>query len=783
MIDLDLHFGDDLGVGNLTYTIESNSDPSIGASILGNQLTLTFPASPATTMLTIRATDGEGLWVEQTFGVDASDPVAIYRLNAGGGALAAIDGGIPWAEDTTASNSPYLTNDGGNRDAFFNIVTFDPAVDLATTPADLFQSERWSSTSGSPSMAYGFPVTQVGDYEVRLYMGNGYGGTSDPGERVFSTTIEGSAFPDLTDLDLTATFGHLVGGVVVHTVTVSDGTLDIEFTHGSANNPMLNGIEILAIGGTGSTPISVDPIADQADLEGDIVNLPVLAIGGDTGSLSFSADDLPSGLQIEPTTGLIFGTIDVGAASGSPYASSVTVDDNDGDPGDAVTVFFSWTVVDPLAPVWIDKAEDEGYTARHECSFVQAGDRFYMFGGRENAQTLDTYDYASDSWSTSASAPLEFNHFQATEYQGLIWVIGAFQTNVFPTEQPAEAVWVFDPANDVWTEGPSVPVARRRGSAGLAQYGGKFYVVGGNTIGHDGGYVPWFDEFDPESGTWTTLPDAPHARDHFHAAVIGDALYVAGGRLSGGAGGVFAPLVPEVDVYDFTTGTWSTLPPGSDLPTPRAGTASAAFEGKLLVIGGEGGGQAFDTVEALDPSTGSWATLDSLNHARHGMQAIVSGPGVFVAGGSPSQGGGNQKNMEVYKSDAPVGVPSSAGVPNAPINVPFDGMGEEIIPISHVLGNQGIYVESLSISGPDAGDFSIKTLLPDPFLLPVAGNRDVMVDYAGVSPGASALLDVTYDGGQVLSVILLPEPGAFASLLAGVALLSGMARSRRRARG
>ncbi len=88
--------------------------------------------------------------------------------------------------------------------------------------------------------------------------------------------------------------------------------------------------------------------------------------------------------------------------------------------------------------VWIDKAEDESYTARHECSFVQAGDKFYLFGGRENAQTLDTYDYTFDTWTTSASAPIEFNHFQATEYQGLVWVIGAFKTNSFPNEMPAE---------------------------------------------------------------------------------------------------------------------------------------------------------------------------------------------------------------------------------------------------------------------------------------------------------------------------------------------------------
>ena len=42
---------------------------------------------------------------------------------------------------------------------------------------------------------------------------------------------------------------------------------------------------------------------------------------------------------------------------------------------------------------WIDKDEDENYTPRHECSFVQAGDNFILFGGRESAQTLELYNF------------------------------------------------------------------------------------------------------------------------------------------------------------------------------------------------------------------------------------------------------------------------------------------------------------------------------------------------------------------------------------------------------
>ena len=55
--------------------------------------------------------------------------------------------------------------------------------------------------------------------------------------------------------------------------------------------------------------------------------------------------------------------------------------------------FMSCQTKDTYSDVWIDKNENENYTARHECSFVQAGDEFIMFGGREFAKKLDKYNY------------------------------------------------------------------------------------------------------------------------------------------------------------------------------------------------------------------------------------------------------------------------------------------------------------------------------------------------------------------------------------------------------
>jgi hypothetical protein len=210
----------------------------------------------------------------------------------------------------------------------------------------------------------------------------------------------------------------------------------------------------------------------------------------------------------------------------------------------------------------------------------------------------------------------------------------------------------------------------------------------------------------------------------------------------------------------------------------------ALFDGEILVIGGEGNGQAYSTVEAFDPLTNTWSGVASLHHARHGTQAIASGGGVYVAGGSPNQGGGNQRNMEAYDSDTPSGAPSTPGALTTPAEVQIAQGNSAPVALAHAAGNQGVFVESVAITGPDAADFSLVTLVSEPFLVGVGGQRDVVVAYSGTLDGAEATLDVVHSGGQTGSVSLLPEPGALASWLAGagvVLLLRARAARRRRA--
>ncbi|GLU44904.1 PKD domain-containing protein [Allomuricauda sp. NBRC 101325] len=1045
IILLDNFFADDYGDENLTYTIEGNTDTNIGAVVNGNQLTLSFPSAAAISQITVRATDDDSYFIEQSFTVTVTEsPVVLYRVNTGGPELAAIDGGMAWGADELGNSSPYLLEAGTNQVFVSSTMPVDSSVDQSTTPLEIYATERFDNNDDLPNLTYAFPVPEPGNYEVRLYMGNSYAGSSEAGERIFDVSIEGVILPKLNDVDLSGTYGHLVGTVITHTLRVTDGTLNISFIHGLVENPLINAIEILDAFDD-ETPIYVNPIADQLGNTGEQLNgsLGVSAYGGD-GNLQYSATGLPPGLTIEPTNGQIGGTIDVSAVAGSPYSVTITVDDSDGISSDTSSITFTWTISDAFAYrinaggnqvsptdigpkwednsvngaqiggnyavntgnvtnfvgtvydnrdssipayidaatfaelfaedrydpsslpemeytlaldngnyvvnlftanayngasqvgdrifdisiegnlveddfdvverfghqvggmlsyaveitdgelnilfnhgaienpsinaieiftvdtnfttfslanitdqvnditnqvdltasatggdpgenityyisgqpagitidsstgeitgtiaveaanggpnadgvhtvvvtamkpmsapssqvftwtvdaqyLWTDKNENENYTPRHETSFVQAGDKFYLMGGRESAQTIDIYDYTSNTWASLVdSAPFEFNHFQATEFQGLIWIIGAFNTNVFPHEIPADYIWMFDPAAQEWIQGPEIPEARRRGSAGLVVYEDKFYVVGGNTDGHSGGHVAWFDEYDPATNTWTPLADAPIARDHFAAVVIGDKLYVAAGRQSGGET-AWRPTISQVDVYDFTNGSWSTLPSGQDIPTTRGGASAVNFNNKLVVIGGEVQNEevygvmtddALKVTEEYDPVTSTWKRLPDMNYERHGTQAIVSGPGIHILAGAPSRGGGNQKNMEFLGEDSPVGTPSVASTLSAPSPVVIAD-GETVnFDLSAIDGNVGIFIKSMEISGADAADFTIASGEMNNELLYPNSAHSIGVSLAGTGADRTAILTIYYNNDQTLSIALTNNPDA-----------------------
>ncbi|MEE9403908.1 MAG: malectin domain-containing carbohydrate-binding protein, partial [Algisphaera sp.] len=91
----------------------------------------------------------------------------LYRVNAGGPATDAQDGGPNWIADNPASSFSNASAALSRR--YTNIVPIDlshPSVGNAA-PLALFQTERWDKNTGQ-EMQWDFPVTP-GQYQVNLY--------------------------------------------------------------------------------------------------------------------------------------------------------------------------------------------------------------------------------------------------------------------------------------------------------------------------------------------------------------------------------------------------------------------------------------------------------------------------------------------------------------------------------------------------------------------------------------------------------------------------------------
>ncbi|KQS34268.1 galactose oxidase [Dyadobacter sp. Leaf189] len=301
------------------------------------------------------------------------------------------------------------------------------------------------------------------------------------------------------------------------------------------------------------------------------------------------------------------------------------------------------------AQIWQVSEPENLPVKRHENAMATANGKLYLLGGR-GIKPVDEYDFKKDAWTSLAPSPLEMSHFQAVTYKNEIYVLGAF-TGGYPHEIPIPDIYIFNPAKNEWRKGAPIPENRRRGAAGAFVMNDKIYLVCGIQDGHWDGQVTWFDEFDPATGTWKTLPDAPRPRDHVQVAVLNDKMYVAGGRLSTARiNQVLNTVIAEVDVFDFKTSKWTTLQAENNLPTLRAGNMTVVYDNKIVVIGGESVAhtEAHNEVEAFNPKTNKWEKLPALHQGRHGTGAVILNKKIYVAAGSANRGGGPELNdMEV----------------------------------------------------------------------------------------------------------------------------------------
>ena len=186
---------------------------------------------------------------------NSSNTNVLYRVDAGGPALAATDNGPDWMADQSSTDPGAAYRNNQSNTASYGQVTSVDSTVPASTPSAIFNTERWSPTD-SPPMTWDFPVPGGTQVEVRLYFANRYSGTSQPGQRVFDVYLNGTEV--LAHYDIVASVGDQTGTMQAFDITVpstgSDaGDVDLVFDH-EVENPLINGIEIVKTGSSATPP-------------------------------------------------------------------------------------------------------------------------------------------------------------------------------------------------------------------------------------------------------------------------------------------------------------------------------------------------------------------------------------------------------------------------------------------------------------------------------------------------------------------------------------------------
>lgn len=179
-----------------------------------------------------------------------------------------------------------------------------------------------------------------------------------------------------------------------------------------------------------------------------------------------------------------------------------------------------------------------------------------------------------------------------------------------------------------WRELAQMPSSRSAFALASANYDGVpyLYVIGGSQDGRVTGAV---SRYDTTIDRWVSRTPKPTAVSDVHAVVVGNMMYVPGGRLASGN------ISDAFEAYDPRQDSWEQLEP---LPQPRSGYALATLEGKIYLFGGWDGEDYQEEVWQYNPDQDTWVERTPMPTPRAFTGALALEGDIFVIGGENETG-------------------------------------------------------------------------------------------------------------------------------------------------
>jgi Kelch motif len=247
--------------------------------------------------------------------------------------------------------------------------------------------------------------------------------------------------------------------------------------------------------------------------------------------------------------------------------------------------------------------------------------QMYLFGGNNS---LGQHDFAAENFVSAGyhldlgslsfkewvAFPAARQSVQTLDVAGSGYAVGGF--GLSDGKQRASAdFYRFDFESEKWSRAEH-GLAEPRTQFGLTEYADKVWVFGGMDFDDSRKGSAMFayptqvlvaDAKNPDAGFVDAGFGIPRPRRAFASARLGSKYFLVGGMEAD-----FKP-VPDCDVYDFETRTWSHIPAP---PTTRIGAEMVGLNGKLYLTAGRVVGSdvedADKRVEVFDPATGTWKT-------------------------------------------------------------------------------------------------------------------------------------------------------------------------------
>jgi hypothetical protein len=189
-------------------------------------------------------------------------------------------------------------------------------------------------------------------------------------------------------------------------------------------------------------------------------------------------------------------------------------------------------IYDPATDTWENKTSMPTPRTQLEANVVNG--KIYLIGGRTGGQYStvglnEVYNPETDSWTTKAPIPYPVVEYASAVVDGKIYVIGG--QDEFHDPMNLDLTQIYDPETDTWSFGSAIPNVVWKAAAGATtslMAPKRIYVIGGmpdkSLIGTNLNQV-----YNPENDSWTAGASMPTARFQLHVAVVNDKLYAMGG--------------------------------------------------------------------------------------------------------------------------------------------------------------------------------------------------------------------------------------------------------------